>query len=72
MQTMALSSCEAEFMALTEVCRELMWMCRFLDEIGIEYDPPNIYCDNWVKKFLQIRSIHEAPFVMSPLPSCYC
>ena len=46
MQTMALSSCEAEFMSLTEVCRELMWMCRFLDEIGIEYEPPNIYCDS--------------------------
>ena len=58
MQTMALSSCEAEFMALTEVCRELMWMCRFLDEIGIEYDPPNIYCDsssaiNWAEDPVQ-------------------
>jgi hypothetical protein len=41
MQTMALSSGEAEFMALTEVCRELMWMCQFLDEIGVEYDTPN-------------------------------
>ena len=58
MQTMALSSCEAEFMALTEVCRELMWMCRFLDEIGIQYDPPNIYCDsssaiNWAEDPVQ-------------------
>ena len=58
MQTMALSSCEAEFMALTEVCRELMWMCRFLDEIGIEYDIPNIYCDsssaiNWAEDPVQ-------------------
>ena len=46
MQTMALSSGEAEFMALTEVCRELMWMCNFLDEIGVEYNTPNIYCDS--------------------------
>jgi hypothetical protein len=46
MQTMALSSGEAEFMALTEVCRELMWMCQFLDEIGVEYATPNIYCDS--------------------------
>ena len=46
MQTMALSSCEAEFMSLTEVCRELMWMCRFLDEIGLEYEAPNVYCDS--------------------------
>ena len=58
MQTIALSSCEAEFMALTEVCRELMWMCRFLDEIGIEYETPNVYCDsssaiNWAEDPVQ-------------------
>ena len=58
MSTMALSSCEAEFMALTEVCRELMWMCRFLDEIGIEYEVPNVYCDsssaiNWAEDPIQ-------------------
>ena len=46
MQTMALSSGEAEFMALTEVCRELMWMCQFLDEIGVEYTTPSIHCDS--------------------------
>lgn len=46
MPTLALSSCEAEFMALTEVCREIMWLCRFLDEIGIEYETPEIYCDS--------------------------
>ena len=45
-KTIALSSCEAEFMALSEVCRELMWMCRFLDEIGIEYHTPEIHCDS--------------------------
>ena len=58
MATMALSSCEAEFMALTEVCRELMWMCRFLDEIGVEYEVPNVYCDsssaiNWAEDPVQ-------------------
>ena len=46
MKTLALSSCEAEFMALTEVCRELMWMCRFFDEVGIDYEVPEIYCDS--------------------------
>ena len=58
MQTIALSSCEAEFMALTEVCRELMWMCRFLDEIGLEYEIPEIHCDsssaiNWAEDPVQ-------------------
>ena len=46
MKTLALSSCEAEFMALTEVCREIMWMCRFLEELGIDYHMPEIYCDS--------------------------
>jgi len=46
MVTLALSSCEAEFMALTEVCRELMWLCRFLDEVEVEYEIPEIYCDS--------------------------
>ena len=45
-KSLALSSCEAEFVALSEVCRELMWICRFLDELGIEYHMPEIYCDS--------------------------
>lgn len=58
MKTIALSSCEAEFMALTEVCREIMWMCRFFDEIGLEYSIPEIYSDsssalNWADDPIQ-------------------
>jgi len=45
-KSLALSSCEAEFVALSEVCRELMWMCRFLDELGIPYHIPEIHCDS--------------------------
>jgi len=45
-KTLALSSCEAEFMALTELARELMWLIRFLTEIGIDYFVPEIYCDS--------------------------
>ena len=40
MKTIAQLSCEAEFMGLTEVCKELMWLCNFLDELGI---PLNSY-----------------------------
>ena len=46
MTTLALSSCEAEFMGLSLVAREVMWLCRFLTEIGIEYNIPKIYCDS--------------------------
>ena len=45
-KTLALSSCEAEFMALSEVARELMWLIKFLDEIGVEHEVPEIYCDS--------------------------
>ena len=45
-KTLALSSCEAEFMGLTDVAREVIWLCRFLDEIGVEYNIPKIYCDS--------------------------
>ena len=45
-RTLALSSCEAEFMALTDVAREILWLCNFLDEIGIKYYIPRIYCDS--------------------------
>ena len=58
MKTIALSSCEAEFMALTEVCREVMWMCRFFDEIGLKYSMPEVYSDsssalNWAEDPIQ-------------------
>ena len=46
MKTLALSSCEAEFMGLTEVAREIIWMTRFFDEISVPYDVPKIYCDS--------------------------
>ena len=45
-KTLALSSCEAEFMALNDVAREIMWICRFLSEIGVPYETPKIYCDS--------------------------
>ena len=45
-KTIAQSSCEAEFMGLTEVCRELMWLCNFLEELGVAFHTPKIYCDS--------------------------
>ena len=46
MVTLALSSCEAEFMGLTEVAKEIMWLVRFLTEIGIPFNTPKIFCDS--------------------------
>ena len=43
---LAHSSCEAEYMALSEIGREIIWLCNFFDEIGIEYARPKIFCDS--------------------------
>ena len=57
-KTLAHSSCEAEYMALSELGREIIWLCNFLDEIGVPYHTPQIYCDsssaiNWSEDPIQ-------------------
>ena len=43
----ALSSTEAEFVALAEGCRELIWARKLLEEIGEgDFDPTVVYEDN--------------------------
>jgi hypothetical protein len=45
--TVALSSCEAEYMAISDVVKELMWMRILLTEIDIQIETPSIiYVDN--------------------------
>ena len=39
-QTTALSSCEAEFLALSEAVKEALWLRQVLKEMGVEYDDP--------------------------------
>ena len=38
--TVALSTCEAEYMALTEAAKEAIWCARFLAELGYRKDTP--------------------------------
>jgi hypothetical protein len=46
-QTVALSTMEAEYMALTEVTKEIMWMNMLLTEMKVKVQTPMIvYCDN--------------------------
>ena len=43
----ALSSMEAEYMALTHSSREAIWLRRLLDEVGLPQDrPTTIHVDN--------------------------
>src|SRR5271155_3881687 len=45
--SVALSSTESEYMALLHALKELIWLLRFLREIGYKIDDQNlIYCDN--------------------------
>jgi hypothetical protein len=46
-KTVALSSCEAEFLALSEAVKEALWLRQILIELGINFDDPvTIYVDN--------------------------
>jgi transposase InsO family protein len=42
----ALSTTEAEYMAATEACKELLWLKRFLQELGFKQQRYVVLCDN--------------------------
>ena len=42
----ALSTTEAEYIAATEACNELLWMKCFMQELGFKQQRYVIYCDN--------------------------
>jgi hypothetical protein len=45
--THALSSCEAELIAITEAIKELLWLRNFLTELKVEFtDPIDLFIDN--------------------------
>ncbi len=43
---MALSTTEAEFIAVTEGCKELLWLKRFLRELGVDRKEYPLFYDN--------------------------
>jgi hypothetical protein len=46
-RTVALSSFEAELMALVEIIKEVLWIRAFLAELGFKQtEPTPVYCDN--------------------------
>lgn len=42
----ALSTTEAEFIAATESCKEMIWLKNFLLELGQKQESYDLYCDN--------------------------
>ncbi|GJS10563.1 retrovirus-related pol polyprotein from transposon TNT 1-94 [Tanacetum coccineum] len=43
---MAVSTTEAEYMEATEACKELLWLKRFLQELGFKQQCYAVLCDN--------------------------
>ena len=42
----ALSSTEAEFIAVTEVVKEAMWLKGLLNELWLDQKTVQVFCDN--------------------------
>jgi hypothetical protein len=42
----ALSTTEAEYIAITEAAKELLWMKKFLQELGLQQESYLLYCDS--------------------------
>jgi len=42
----ALSTTEAEYIAITEAAKELLWMKKFLQELGLQQERYFFYCDS--------------------------
>ena len=43
---MALPTTEAEYMAATKAGKEIIWMKKFIGELGIRQDELQLHCDN--------------------------
>ena len=44
----ALSTTEAEYIAATEVEKEMLWMKRFVQELGLMQDEYVVFCDSYM------------------------
>ena len=42
----ALSTTEAEYIAVTEACKELLWMKKFMHELGVNQERYVLFCDS--------------------------
>ena len=45
-RVVALSSVEAEYVALTEASKEMIWLQRFMEELGKKQESSRLYCDS--------------------------
>lgn len=60
-KTVALSSTEGEYMALTDSCREALWIRFLLQELGLHKgEPIKLYCDNEGSEALAKNPSHHS------------
>jgi hypothetical protein len=58
--TIAQSSCEAEYVALSETIKELLWISMALKELGVKQSRPmKVYIDNQAAKKLAENAINQ-------------
>ena len=58
-KTVAQSSTEAEYMALSDTCRQVMWLKHMFGELGLPIDKVPIYADNNGSIFIGSNPIQE-------------
>ena len=58
-KTIALSSIEAEYMAILDSTRQISWIKSLLDEIGFKIPKVPLYCDNQGAIFLATNPTQE-------------
>ena len=55
----ALSTTEAEFMALTEAAKEALWIKGLMKDLGLEQDKVTLWCDSQSAICLSKNSTHH-------------
>jgi len=58
--TVALSTTEAEYMAMIEAIKEAIWLQGLLDDLGIEHDLLKINCDSMGAIYLAKNQVYHA------------
>ena len=58
--TVALSTTEAEYMAVTEAIKEAIWLQGLLDDIGIFQEHMDVYCDSQSAICLAKDQVHHS------------
>ena len=59
-KTVSLSSTEAEYMSLSDTCRQAAWLRSFQQELGFAINKPTPLCgDNQGSIFLAVNPAHD-------------